>query len=62
MSQNARGLRREENLESVIELMIENSSDDFLLQEVWTPENKIETIRGNEFFYHGLNKKHSRRG
>ena len=58
-SQNANGLggRRDDKLEKLISLMIENSISAYCLQETWQLCNFMLTIQGYSVFYHGMMEK-----
>ena len=62
ISQNVRGLRKDNKIEGIVEHVIKNNVDVFLLQESWLVGNKIHHLTEHVIFYYGLNKELSRKG
>ena len=62
LSQNVRSLKDDVKSEGILNSMIENNVDVFLLQETWLVGNKMQVIRGHMVFFHGLSKSLSSRG
>jgi len=62
VSQNVKGLKDDAKLEGIINSIMENNVDAFLLQETWLIGNKTQVIRGYTVFFHGLSVALSRRG
>ena len=58
-SQNVNGLggRRDDKLEKIISLMIENNIGAYCLQETWQLCDFMLTIRGYTVFHHGMSEK-----
>ena len=55
-SQNVRGLKGDDKIEGIVESIITNIVDVFLLQETWMIGNITQNLRECAMFYHGLNK------
>ena len=62
ISQNVRGLKDDLKIKNIINNMVHNNINAFMIQETWKTGNSVETIRNHTIFYHSINKHKSRRG